>query len=84
MRYMTDRKQGFYWENESDPDNAMSIFLNQGGGLSIAISDEKAMDSYNQTFECAAFLNRAEAERLRDFLIQELETQKEPRREDGA
>lgn len=71
-RWITQKKQGFYWEDPSDAENAITVFLNQGGGLSIAVSEERAMDSYNQTFECSAFLARADAERLRDYLTEVL------------
>lgn len=38
-------------------------------GVSIAVSEEKAVDSYNQTFTCTMELSREEAEKLAVFLI---------------
>ncbi len=72
MRFLTERRfheHGFYWESRSDSENALVVFLNEADGLSVAVSDEKAVDSYNSTFECCAFLDREDAERLRDYLM---------------
>jgi hypothetical protein len=74
MRYHTQRKHGadedgiFYYEEERDPDNVAVIFPNQGGGLTVSVSEEHAMDSYNQTLECTVALDAKQAERLRDLL----------------
>lgn len=73
MRYLTDPRFGnkpgrFFWENPSDPDNVLNLFRNEKGGLSIAVSEEHAVDSYNSTFECSAFLTEDEGVRLRDYL----------------
>jgi hypothetical protein len=40
--------------------------------VTISVTDEQAVDSYNQTFTCEALLPRPEAERLRDWLIEML------------
>lgn len=71
MRYLTERDAPgqFYWEDPSDVDNVFIAFKNEAGGLTVAVSDEKAIDSDNETFECAAALNEADAVRLRDYLI---------------
>ena len=71
VRLITDdsrRYFGFWWEDPSDRANVVSIFVNDGGGLSVGVSEEKAMDSYNVEFECHAFLTRDDAIRLRDYL----------------
>lgn len=41
-------------------------------GVTISVTEEKAVDSYNSYFTCAAVLPRADAERLRDWLIEVL------------
>jgi hypothetical protein len=71
MRYLTkvmERDGSFYYENPSDADNVLIAFRNRGGELSVAVAEEQAMDSYNHTFECTAYLSREDAERLRDYL----------------
>lgn len=59
----------FYWESPSDSENVLTVFVNEAGGLSLGVAEEKAMDSYNETFECCAFLEKQDAIRLRDYLI---------------
>lgn len=39
------------------------------GGITISVADEKAVDSYNSTFECDISLDKNEAIRLRDWLL---------------
>lgn len=40
--------------------------------VTLAITEEHAMDSYNQEFTCEAVLDRETAERLRDWLMEVL------------
>lgn len=73
MRYHTDRKpdaksRGFYWETPHDSANVVVIFPNQAGGVTVAVAEEHAMDSYNAEFECSLALPPDEALRLRDLL----------------
>jgi len=42
------------------------------GRLSISVSQEQAVDSYNQMFSCTTILTREDAMRLRDWLIEQL------------
>ena len=73
MSMIVEMKRGFYWEGDGlSYDNAISIFLNQKDELTIAVTQEQAVDSYNQTFECTAYLSRQDAERLRDYLVKVL------------
>ncbi len=37
-------------------------------GLTVSVSEEKAIDSYNSQFECSYILSRGEAEALYDWL----------------
>ena len=69
-----DQGSGFYFESVSDPDNVMMLFANSGGGLTVAIAEEKPVDSYNETFECTISLPADEAKRLRDYLIEHFPT----------
>lgn len=39
------------------------------GGVTISVADEKAVDSYNDTFECDISLTRDTAIELRDWLL---------------
>ena len=59
----------FYWEHPSDPDNVVTVFFNEAGGLSVAVSNEQAIGSYNESIECHAFLDQDDAARLRDYII---------------
>jgi hypothetical protein len=77
MRYYTRRRREpedwrFYWEDPSDWDNAVVVVATEDDGLTIAVAEEKAMDSYNETFECSICLPKAEAIRLRDLLNEHL------------
>lgn len=59
-----------YLEHEhGDPETNISVFANRGGGLTVAVEEEKAMDSYNQTFTCTISLTAAQAIALRDYLV---------------
>lgn len=64
-----DHKGRYYFEVDSDPQNAMTLFANKSGGLTIAVSEEKAMDSYNEAFECSISLDANEAKKLRNYLL---------------
>lgn len=44
-------------------------FVKQITGISIAVSEEKAVDSYNQSFECNLTMTDAQAIQLRDWLL---------------
>jgi hypothetical protein len=44
----------------------------ENGGMSIAVAEEQAVDSYNQSFTCHATLNQEQAVKLRDWLINNL------------
>jgi hypothetical protein len=38
--------------------------VSHGDGIRISVAEEKAMDSYNETFECSATLSRDQAVEL--------------------
>lgn len=50
-------------------DGAEIVVASTRDGVSISVSEEKAVDSYNQTFTCTMDLSREEAEQLALFLI---------------
>jgi hypothetical protein len=64
------------WRNPSDCENEVEFTVgpdlwNSEGGrdfVNICVSDEQAMDSYNQTFACDVSLPLSVARSLRDFL----------------
>lgn len=39
------------------------------GSLAVAVSEEHAVDSYNQMFECTRHLTPDEARQLRDWMV---------------
>lgn len=62
-----------HFEFKPDPD----IYHDEDGeleivtgdhGVTISVTQERAVDSYNWMFTCEALLPRVEAERLRDWL----------------
>lgn len=65
---MTDRVERFRYENPSDSENEITVYPIAAGALSIAVADQKAMDSYNETIECQISLDLDAAKRLRDYL----------------
>lgn len=58
----------FYWETPHDADTALVAVPQEDGSLSVSVSEEQAVDSYNSYFDCTITLPRAQAEKLRDML----------------
>lgn len=58
----------FHFENKSDSENELNAYITEAGHLRIGVAEERAMDSYNQTFECEVYMPAETAENLRDFL----------------
>lgn len=70
-RHTGDKSTGdgrLYFEVAGDPDNAAVFYANTAGGLMVAVSEEQAVDSFNETFECSIALAREDAIKLRDYL----------------
>lgn len=65
---MPKHKDRFHFEDPRDSQNEVTIYPTQGGGLYVAVAEERAVDSYNETFNCTIVLTDAEAKRLRDLL----------------
>ena len=71
----------FYWNyvNPRDPDNEIEVTRSSGyspdpdGWITVTVSDEKAVDSYNQTFSCSIMLSDDVARALLDHLTTLLE-----------
>jgi hypothetical protein len=58
-----------YIENPSDPENALTLYRTKSDELAISVSEERAVDSYNATFECTLYVSPREARIIRDYLI---------------
>jgi hypothetical protein len=56
---------------EAEVENVLSIVCS-GDGVNIEVSQEEAVDSYNQNFNSAIHLVKHEAEALRDWLLEYL------------
>lgn len=56
------------FENPSDYDNAITILITYEG-ISVSVSDEQAIGSYNEDIECDFHLSKEQAIELRDWLI---------------
>lgn len=54
-----------------DPDGELEVCSGEQG-VTVSVTQERAVDSYNAYFTCESVLPRAEAERLRDWLIEVL------------
>ncbi len=63
----------FYHEDPGDPESTITVVANGPGGVYVTVTEERAMDSYNQTFEIGHALGRGEACRLLEFLRSLLE-----------
>ena len=59
--------EGLRLENKSDTENVLTVLVTVQG-FEIGVSDEKAVDSYNSTFECYFNLSMDEATELMKFL----------------
>lgn len=55
--------------NIFDSDGTMEV-TSGDHGVTFSVTEEKAVDSYNEMFTCKAVLPRVEAERLRDWLTE--------------
>lgn len=65
---MMMRKDGpFYYENPGDSQNAITVAYDENS-IIVSVAQERAMDSYNETFECSIELPREIAIALRDIL----------------
>lgn len=40
-----------------------------GNGMTVSVAEEKAVDSYNQSFECSLTMTDEQAIQLRDWLL---------------
>lgn len=45
-----------------------ATFTRSGSGIIVSVSEEKAVDSYNSSFECSLTMTREQAIELRDWL----------------
>ena len=48
-----------------------ATFARDGDGLVVSVAEEKAVDSYNESFECDLHMTRKQVEQLRDWLLVE-------------
>jgi hypothetical protein len=73
--------QRFHFENESDSENELNAIITEKGHLRIGVAQEKAINSYNETFECEVRIPIDAAEKLRDFLLQNFPDSKQVEQE---
>ena len=71
-----DNRAYFEWkevpENCFDCDSELEV-ISDDDSVTISVTEEKAVDSYNATFTCSVRLPRETARTLRDFLTAELD-----------
>lgn len=58
----------FRYEDPRDAENEMRAHIDFQRNLYLAVAEEKAVDSYNHTFDCQIMLPESEAKKLRDYL----------------
>lgn len=56
--------RAFVWENPREIDNSITVAPDDDGSLSVSVEEEKAVDSYNSTFNCCVVLPKAQALKL--------------------
>jgi hypothetical protein len=61
----------FEWTNPNDFDNELEV-VSGDHGLTISVTDEKAMDSYNSNFTCEIVLPREVAIALNNAISEAL------------
>lgn len=49
------------FEDPADAESAVRFWCSRAGTLGVAVTEERAMDSYNQTFECTFHLTSEQA-----------------------
>lgn len=71
---MSERREiwGFQSEDESGWDNGFIEVTAYPDGLTVEVTQDKAVDSYNQQFTCGVTLSREKAVELRDMLDRHL------------
>lgn len=65
---MGKSKDRFDYEDPQDAENYLASFVTVDGGLRVQVAEERAMDSYNETFACDIYLPPSIAKKFRDFL----------------
>ena len=66
----TDKR--LYIENPHDCSNSITVAPNREGSITVSVSDEKAVGSYNENFECSVVLPAGEAEDIARFILMAL------------
>ena len=66
---MTEQDVRLVLPNLSDSHEYAEFAALRNGGILIAVTEEKAMDSYNQEFECKLYASAEQATALRDWLL---------------
>jgi hypothetical protein len=75
---MNDAKR-FHVSVPHDPDSSVTVALRSDGSLTLSVSEEQAVDSYNQYFSCDFTLTDQQAMELRDFLCRLYPTPSSPK-----
>lgn len=69
-RFAYERKASLHLEpNDSFEHGASFVWNDAKNHLYISVSEEQAVDSYNQMFECTLTADIEQAKQLRDWLI---------------
>lgn len=66
----TDKRM--YLENPHDSSNSITIAPTKERSIVVSVSDEKAVGSYNENFECSVVLPAGEAEDIARFILMAL------------
>ena len=60
--------QSLQFECPHDAENSVTFALENDRTVAVSVSEERAVDSYNETFECTFRLNVQQVNALRDWL----------------
>jgi len=64
--------QTIRFEPNNTFEEGATFAFDQRGHLLVSVSEEKAVDSYNQSFECTLTMTPEQAIQLRDWLVVQL------------
>ena len=65
---MIERNGIVIFQNVRDPDNEVTFFREKNGTVTLSAAEEKAVGSYNETFECRYTFSLEEVSQLRKWL----------------
>lgn len=72
MMDTTTKRHRLVFESHNSWQDTAKFVANAEGHITVSVAEEKAVDSYNETFECSFTLDQKEAAKLRDWIAEVL------------